>query len=847
MKRANTTLLAISLFSLAAMIGLGIFMNTGDGGAGDGRVPGLVREKGITEDKIARKDGLRPDLSAGRKATIEGRDEYWRLRRGDMDPEALMRAKKQADAMPLTATDKDGGLATWTWLGPGNVGGRVRALLIDPVNSSNMWLGGVTGGIWRTTNGGNWWTPVNDFMANLSVSTLVMTPDRDFMFAGTGEGFPGGLVYPGAGVFRSADQGVTWEQLPNPNPAHFDYVNRLAPHPTVDGRLFAMTRDGGLYRTDDDGATWTQVRNTTGWGYDVKITDQTSDGTPWIVMGSHNDAFLSTDDGATFTSLVSGVTTGLPTSAGRIELAFGTSAGNDPVIYASLQLNNGELWRSTDGGDTWTQRNTGTNYFLSSVNQGAYDNTLWVEPGNTNRVMVGGVDLWVSTNGGTTLTKKSDWRDYHTGTSAHADHHIIVPHPNYTTGSPVLFFGNDGGVQRSSNIWSNGQNTGWTNLANGLGITQFYHGAAADDGSVIMGGAQDNSFLRYNNGNSESWFQAMTGDGAYVDFKPGDPSTIYASLQNLALRRSRNGGNTYTSIGANIPDQPLGNVLFIAPFKVDRSVPTALFAGGKRIWRSTDEGDSWYAARDSLSTGSLCSAIEQTRTVEWKIYVGYANGTVSRTASSTPTWIDLDDNGVGLPNSFVTDIAVNPYNSNDVIVSFNRDSGGALWRSTNGGSTWSNMGDLGLVPLPDTPVHTVTFHPGNTSWIYVGTDVGVFATEDGGTNWSRTTSNPIAEGPANTMVSDLFWSEDRLIAATYGRGMYSTRPLVAVYVDVANAGNSGQDGSEANPYQSLNQAQQAAGHGTAITVEGGTYQEVNGLEIKKRGVLQTRNGAVIIK
>ncbi len=105
----------------------------------------------------------------------------------------------------------------------------------------------------------------------------------------------------------------------------------------------------------------------------------------------------------------------------------------------------------------------------------------------------------------------------------------------------------------------------------------------------------------------------------------------------------------------------------------------------------------------------------------------------------------------------------------------------------------------------------------------------------------------MAHGPANTRVTDLFWSQDFLIAATFGRGMWSTRPLVHIYVDISNAGNSGQDGSNADPYGSVNQGELAAGHGTNITVEGGTYDEVNGLDLKKRGVIKGRNGTVIVK
>ena len=834
---------AVAPLLLAAAVVL-----VGDAGEGADRpsVPLLVRAPDVVADRIARKEGD-PELRAHRKATMIGRDEYWRLRLGEVPEGYLTRLRKEAARLPAVGPEKDGGLGSWNWLGPGNVGGRVRALVIDPANPQRMWLGGVSGGIWRSTNGGGWWTPVNDFMTNLAVSCMVMTPDRQYLFAGTGEGFPGGFVYAGEGIFRSGDLGQTWQQMTIPNATDFQYINRLAVHPTVDGRLYAVTGNGRLWRTDDDGASWTRTMFLGNNGYDVKITGQTADGTPWLMVGCRNDLFLSTDDGATFTSVVSGaVTSPLPTGAGRVEVAFGTQAGDDPVLYASISRNGGELWRSSDAGDTWTLRSTGSNIMVSSQNQGFYDNVLWVEPGSPDRLVWGGIDLGTSFDGGQTLYLASDWRRYHDGLSAHADQHAIVPHPDYSQSQRSIFFGNDGGVQNNEDIWTSGPLGGWTNLANGMGITQFYAGAAAPDLSVVMGGAQDNSFLRFTGGSAETWYQAQTGDGGYCAVNPSDPSTIYASAQNLALYRSRNGGDSYSYIGDNIPDVDHGNrVLFIAPFKLNINNPSSLLAGGKSIWYSTDEGNNWTAIRDSLASRSRCSAIEQAPTNPSRIFVGYADGTVSRTINTAPDWTDLQT--ASMPGAFVTDIAVNPTNQSDVIVAFSTFSGEALWRSFNGGSSWTVISQGGLLPLPAGPVNTVTFHPTNPAWIYVGTDAGVFATEDGGQNWSRTTVYPGSEGPANTMVSDLFWAEDVLLAATYGRGMYSTRPLVTVYVDLANAGNPGQDGSLADPYQSVNQAELSAGHGTDRFIAGGVYDEPDGLDLKKRGVISGRNGTVIIK
>ncbi len=842
----------------------GWFLLEADGGmeeAGDDEPNyGLHQNPEIIADKIARKRGERPDLQQAKEATAKGRQEYWELRTGEVPDGYYTRGRQQANRLPETRDswlggDKDGGVRTWDWLGPGNIGGRVRALVIDPADPLRMWLGGVNGGIWKSTSGGNSWVPKNDFMANLAVSCMVMTPDRQYLFAGTGEGFPGGnLGFRGEGIFRSGDLGETWQQMTIPNSTDFRFINRLAVHPDIDGRLYAVTRNGRLYLSHDDGSTWDPpgFLNTT--GYDIKITNQTADGTPWIMVAGNGDVFLSTDDGASFLSMVSGgVASPLPLDFQRAELAFGTLAGSDPYLFVSLNRNDGEVWRSTDGGNNWTRRNTGVDYLVgqsaTATNQGDYDNTIWVEPGRTGRLLVGGIDLFMGTSDGAVMTRISDWTRYPARLSAHADQHLIVPHPNYSSDSPLVYFCNDGGVQLNSNPWSGNPRSGWTNLANGLGITQLYQGAADPTGNVIMGGAQDNSFLRHTGGGTEGWFQESTGDGAYVAVNQDDPDIIYASKQNLDLRRSRNGGNSYTDIGKNIPDSAAenGSVLFIAPFMISHFDQSSLYAGGRSIWFTSDEGNNWLPVRPALLSGERCSAIEQSPSDPARLYVGYNRGTVSRTINNQLVWLDIHDGVAGMPASIVTDIAVNASDPDDVVVAFGDYGSNSLWRSFNGGVDWAVISRGGALPLPVGPVNTVTFHPQNSNWIYVGTDFGVFATEDGGANWSRTASAASGEGPANTQVNDLFWAGDRLMAATFGRGMYRTRPLVVAYVNASSFGGSGPSGTELNPYPRLQDGETAAGHGTNIIIEGGTYNETNGLLLNKRGVISNRNGSALIK
>jgi hypothetical protein len=187
---------------------------------------------------------------------------------GDVPPDGLIRAKQHADRMrrvqavdPTVAARSAAGLgpASWTWLGPGNVGGRVRSIVVDPVVPSTWFAGGTSGGIWKTADSGAHWKPVNDFLSNLSIATMVMQPGNPLvMYAGTGE-FAQSLQ--GAGIFKSTDGGETWAQLGSTaGDEAFNYVNRLAMSP--DGSVLLAATTMGLFRSADGGATFTLVLDT---------------------------------------------------------------------------------------------------------------------------------------------------------------------------------------------------------------------------------------------------------------------------------------------------------------------------------------------------------------------------------------------------------------------------------------------------------------------------------------------------------------------------------------------------------------------------------------------------------
>jgi hypothetical protein len=216
------------------------------------------------------------EAEEGNKARPDEPDEAARLRflqdrneNGNIPSNALIKAAEQAEKlrierMPGTppsdlspAANIDRSL--WTWRGPGNVGGRIRSIAIHPTNPQVMWVGSVGGGIWKTTDGGASWQPLDDFMANLAVSTLAIDPTNpNVLYAGTGEGFYNPDSLRGAGIFKTTDGGATWTQLSSTANSDFEYVNRLSISPSNSQVLLAATGTG-MFRSTDGGTNWTKV------------------------------------------------------------------------------------------------------------------------------------------------------------------------------------------------------------------------------------------------------------------------------------------------------------------------------------------------------------------------------------------------------------------------------------------------------------------------------------------------------------------------------------------------------------------------------------------------------------
>ena len=685
----------------------------------------------------------------------------------------------------------------WTDIGPGNIGGRLRTIVIDPDNTNSIWVGGVAGGIYHSADYGASFSPVYDFMANLSISSIVMDPaNHDVMYAGTGEGFFNADGVRGYGVFKSTNRGESWSFLtattPSTNASDYAYgwyyVNRLAIS-SNGATLLAATRGaysnygGSIYRSVDGGATWSQ-RHTAARVLDIRF-DPNDPGKAVAATQNYNTGtslydnaiITSTDGGLTWTAKKTFSTSGFI----RIELAY--SKANSQVIYASVDQNSGEIWKSTDGGATWGSAPVGTPQHLG--NQGWYDNTIWADPTDASHVVAAGLDVHRSTNGGTTWTKISNWSTnqidirYGSGTShtPHADHHALVADPNYNgTTNRVLYNGNDGGLYRAPDITLAGESSGWDELNNGIGLTQFYSVAGKSSaGTRIIGGAQDNGML-YNAGPGTSWKMFNGGDGGYSAVDATNDNYLYGEYVYLQIGRSTDRGATFNSIDKlgsfQLTDSRSANANFIAPFILDPNDSNRMLAGGRSLWQNTAvrTGFDWTAIK--ASTGSNISAIAVAEGNGNIVWVGHNNGEVYYTTNglnASPTWTKVSSATTGTAQGrIVNRILIDRSDATKVYVSYGGYNNNNIWRTGNSGSTWTDLNSPARV-LPSVPYFALERHPTNANWLYVGTEVGLFTSQDGGTTWSA--SN---DGPANVEIADLVWRDaTTLIAATHGRGMFT--------------------------------------------------------------------------
>jgi photosystem II stability/assembly factor-like uncharacterized protein len=420
------------------------------------------------------------------------KDEHGRIPQGAFLRAELHRLDNVTFGDPASSSPS---IAPFSWIsrGPQNIGGRTLAVLVHPSNNQILFAGSASGGIWKSTNAGQTWAPVNDFMASLYIGALVFDPlNPNTMYAGTGERFYDHEVK-ASGIFKSTDGGSSWTQLASTS--GWSYVSAIAAQPGSSNVLVAAAGNG-IYRTGDGGASWT-LAGTPGLlapfsAYSVAFNPLAGNRVVAGVRDNNGSVhpYYSSDGGLTFNAASSP-----STLFGEIALAYAPSAL--PMVYAIVNgatYSDGstysELWRSTDNGLSYA--------LLSSGDIGCADRrcAIWVSPTDSNLVVTGGMDVFRSTNGGVSFTRISN--GYILTNDPHPDLHFIVGDPLYNgSTNRTVYFGTDGGVWRTSDILSATQNgNNWTPLNTTYQTAQFYGGAGHASGvGAYVGGTQDNGTL----------------------------------------------------------------------------------------------------------------------------------------------------------------------------------------------------------------------------------------------------------------------------------------------------------------------------------------------------------------
>ena len=684
----------------------------------------------------------------------------------DIPQTATMDAWQQKQATRNRSTLDE----SWSQIGPTNMAGRMLCLAWHPTNTSIIYAGAASGGLWKTTNGGSNWFSLTDDLPSLAVGSVALEPGNpNTIYIGTGEGsFNIDAVF-GAGVFKSTDGGSTWNTTGlSWTQSQGRAINKIVIDPTNTQIVYAASNrssGGGIYKSTNGGTSWSLYH--TGDVKDLVIHPTNASvlycavGYPW--GNAENGIFKSTDSGVTWTRF----STGLPsaTSMGRMTLSI--SPTNPLVIYVGISqiISSGAglygIYKTTDGGSNWTLQATSPNMYSG---QGWYNIVCAVDPSNPAIVYSSGLDCYKSTDSGVTWTRKSIWSYPSSHSSyAHADHHALAFMPGTPT---TIIIGTDGGLSKSTN----GGDT-WSNLNNGLATYQFY--AMGNDllsPSVCYGGTQDCGTNKYSG--STSWTLVNGGDGGYCNVDFTNSNIVYSEIQQGTHYKSTNAGSSWSQIQSGIS----GAGGWVTPVAMDPTNANKLYTGTNIVYQTTNGGTLWTAISTALS-GTDLSTIAVAPSSPSTIYVGYSSGgAVYKTTNTGVNWTSIGYSNAGFPNRCVTRIAVHPTDANILYVTVSGYGTGHVFKSTNGGTSWTNIS----TGLPDLPCNAFAIDPGNTSNLYVGNDLGVYASTDAGASW-----NDYSTGLPNVVVDDMAFhpTTGTLRVATHGRGMWETStaaPALAV-------------------------------------------------------------------
>jgi photosystem II stability/assembly factor-like uncharacterized protein len=747
------------------------------------------------------------------------------------DPELRLQMYEAHEAMRESSPFKN---HPWQFVGPTNVSGRMTDIAVVAPKGENytIYVAGASGGVWRTSNEGTTWEPVFEQAASTSIGDVTVAPsNQDIVWVGTGEANIFRSSMAGTGVYKSVDGGETWSHMGLEGTYT---IPRIIVHPSNPNTVYVAasghewTHDEyrGLYKSTDGGESWDKILyideetavidlvmhptdpNTLYAATWQRIRERWNDPrneADYTGSGIHK----TTDGGTTWTE----VNDGLPEARYRGRIGLDIARSNPEVIYAFVDnyetareapagatdaygrprgptIKGATVFRSDNGGGSWRQTSQATPQMEGmSGTYGWVFGQMRVDPNDEDKIYVMGLGLNVSEDQG---------RTFRSLRGMHGDHHGLWIDP---ANSDYLVNVNDGGVAIS---YDGGEN--WRTFYDNLPLVQFFN-IAHDMGDPFMvyGSVQDHGSFRgvvdlsQGRGNipAVEFESAPGGEGSSHAIDPTDPNTVYSAGFYGTIQRSNMAtGETQGIVPRPGPGEANYRGQWVAPFIISPHNPRIIYHGMNFLFRSMDRGDTWEKISPDLTYNDpdkygdipyqTLFSISESPFKFGLIYVGTDDGRVWRTDDSGANWNEIDR---GLPfEKWVAELVASKYDEGTVYMAQNgkRDDDFMpyLWKSTDYGETWTSI----VGNIPSGPVNVIKEDPKNPDVLYVGTDLGVYVSLDGGEEWHALPGGNLPSSFYQDLV--IHPEEDIMVAATHGRGVWAmdVRPIQELTPEVMAEG-----------------------------------------------------------
>ena len=680
-------------------------------------------------------------------------------------------------------------------IGPALMSGRINDLELHPNNPRIIYAGAAGGGVWKSNDGGSTFNPIfEDYCQSIGAITLDPSDPDNTVYVGTGETWTRNSVTIGDGLYRSKDGGITWKKLGlekserianiivNPENPNEIYVGVL-------GALWSDSDQRGVFKSSDGGSTWNKIL------YDGPATgcadlamDPSNPNILYASMwefrrtgwsfnsgGPKSALYKSTDGGASWNKIHNGFPEG---KLGRLAIAVAPSDSN--ILYTVIEAENPDkkgLYRSDDAGQTWTQSN---NDFGITVRP-FYFSRIVIDPKNPDVIVKAGLSGSISRDGGKTFKDLG---------FMHSDIHDIAFH---VKDSDYMFAGTDGGVYRS---WNGGTTF---EIVENLPLAQFYH-VSVDNAEPynIYGGLQDNGSWFGPNAaaggvKAANWTSVGQGDGFRV-LKHPTKNIIYSEMQGAenVWRYDIEKGRIKTIQPLPKKGQPKLRFNWNAPIAVSNSQPDRLYIGSQFVHKSEDQGESWETISPDLTTNdpkkqlqedsgglSMDNSGAENHTTIFTIaesplnaniiWVGTDDGNVQITKDGGKTWVNTVENIPNLPqNTWVYHIEASVHDAGTAYAVFDGHTSGDMtpyvYKTTDFGISWTSIATDDI----KTFARNIQEDTKNPNLLFLGTEMGLYITNNGGESWSQFTNNLPPVAIHYIALQD---QTNDLILGTHGRGI----------------------------------------------------------------------------